>query len=195
MLIGLTGGIACGKSTVANMLVDRGAALIDADLLAREVVEPGQPALEQIRQTFGEDMLLPDGTLDRKRLGSIVFADEGRRRQLEQIIHPQVRRLMLERIQAAGSASLIVVDVPLLYESGMESMFEAVMVVYVPEWMQLERLMQRDQLSEEEAWRRIRAQMPIEEKRQRADIVIDNSGTIEETERQLDEWWQSGGRS
>lgn len=193
MNIGLTGGIACGKSTVAAMLVDKGAVLIDADRLAREVVEPDSPTLAQVVEAFGQAVLQPDGSLDRKRLGQIVFADEGARKKLESLLHPPIRALMRSRMAAyeqEDPARLVVVDVPLLYESGLAETFNEVMVVYVPSSVQLARLMERDGLKEEAAQQRIAAQLPIDRKKELADIVIDNSGTITETARQIDLFWR-----
>lgn len=193
MNIGLTGGIACGKSTVAEMLEKRGAIIIDADVIAREVVEPGKTALKQLVQHFGSEVLLPDGTLNRKKLGSIVFSDENKREELNSILHPAIRAEMFSRMEHYEQAQpdkLVVVDVPLLYESGLSPMFEKVMVVYVPSEVQLERLMNRDGLNRLEAENRIRAQMPIEEKKRLADIVIDNSGSQEKTEAQIEQFWK-----
>lgn len=193
MNIGLTGGIACGKSTVAEMLEKRGAIIIDADVIAREVVGPGKPALKQLVQHFGSEVLLPDGTLNRKKLGSIVFSDENKRKELNSILHPAIRAEMFSRMEHYEHAQpdkLVVVDVPLLYESGLSPMFEKVMVVYVPSEVQLERLMNRDGLNRLEAENRIRAQMPIEEKKRLADIVIDNSGSQEKTEAQIEQFWK-----
>lgn len=196
MNIGLTGGIAAGKSTVSRMLTDRGAALVDLDQIAREVVTPGQAALRLIAERFGPEVLNADGTLNRAKLGEIVFSDEAERKALEAITHPAIRARMLERMEAFRSERperLVVVDVPLLYESGLQSYFEQIMVVYVPRSVQLERLMKRNGLSEEEANRRIGAQMDIEEKKRMADIVIDNSGSLDETERQVDRFWRDQG--
>jgi dephospho-CoA kinase len=198
MNIGLTGGIATGKSTVANLLARRGALLVDLDRIAREVVEPGQPALAAIAGHFGQGVLQPDGTLHRKKLGEIVFADSAQRKALEQIIHPAIRAVMKERMEAYERefpGKLTVVDVPLLYESGLLSYFQKVMVVYVPREEQLLRLMERDKLSPEAAESRLSAQMDIEEKKRRADILIDNSGSREETERQIDRFWRETGLS
>lgn len=192
MHIGLTGGIACGKSTVAEMLVSRGAVLIDADSIAREVVSPGSPLLAEIAAIFGQAVLLDGGTLNRKKLGEIVFADRDARIQLESIMHPSIRACMWERMamhEAEEPERLVVVDVPLLYESGLEHMFDEIMVVYVPCDVQRARLILRDGISPEEAERRLQAQMSIEDKKAKADILIDNSGTREETERQLDDFW------
>ena len=193
MKIGLTGGIACGKSTVAAMLARRGAAVIDIDRIAREVVEPGRPALAAIAEKFGQAVLQPDGTLDRKKLGAIVFADPAKRKELERITHPAIRAEMkdrMRRFEEEDPDRLIVADVPLLFESGLESYFDKIMVVYVPRDEQKRRLMARDSLTEEEAEQRLKAQMDIEEKKRRADIVIDNSGPLDETERQLDRIWR-----
>jgi len=189
--VGLTGGIACGKSTVSRMLEARGAAIVDADRIAREVVLPGQPALRDIRETFGEDVIAADGALDRKRLGAIVFADEAARKKLEGILHPRIRAEMARQMaewNAKEPERLVVVDIPLLYESGLDKLFsfEEIVVVYVPRSVQLERLIARDGLPLEDAERRLDAQMPIERKRELADVVIDNSGTLAETERQVD---------
>jgi dephospho-CoA kinase len=190
-LIGLTGGIGSGKSTVARMLAACGAALVDADLLAREVVEPGTPGLAEIAAEFGPEVLLPDGRLDRAALGAVVFADQARRERLNQITHPRVGTLMQERIaeaQASG-APLVVVDVPLLFEGSRQSLFEGVMLVWVPEAVQLQRLVERDGMGEGEARQRIASQMPIDRKRELATWVIDNSGAVSDTERQVDVWW------
>lgn len=188
MNIGLTGGIACGKSTVSQMLVEKGAALVDADQIAREVVLPGHPVLEQIVERFGQAVLHEDGTLHRKALGKIVFQNEQARKELEAIMHPSIRSCMKERMRALEAENpdrLVVVDVPLLFESKLEAMFDRIMVVYVPQHVQLQRLMQRDRVGEKEALQKIDAQLPIEEKKKRADIVIDNAGTLEETSRQV----------
>lgn len=194
MNIGLTGGIATGKSTVSQMLVKRGAVLIDADAIAREIMEPGSPVLDDVERHFGAEVLQKDGSLDRKRLGAIVFSDPKQRQALEAITHPVIRHEMHERMQqleAADPERLVIADIPLLYESELESLYEEVMVVYVPRDMQLERLMKRDNLSLSEATSRLNAQMDIELKKQKADIIIDNSQGITETERQIDNFWRS----
>lgn len=196
MIIGLTGGIASGKSTVSGLLAQLGALLIDADQIAREVVLPGSPAWLEIKQTFGDDVIAEDGSLDRKKLGSLVFRDRDLRRKLEAITHPRIRSRMKERMYELNEAhpeKLIVVDIPLLYESQLQSWFEEVLLVYVPESVQLARLMQRDQLTEAEAAARLQAQMPIEEKRQLADWIINNSGTREQTKEQVLEFWRRKG--
>lgn len=189
MIIGLTGGIACGKSTVSRMLAERDARIIDADLIAREVVRPGEEAWSLVVERFGRDILLANDELDRAKLGSLVFSDEQARLDLNAIVHPAIRgrmRQLTKEAQEEGIA-LIVLDIPLLYESKLEYMVEKVVVVYCTVNLQLERLMKRNGFDEEEARRRIASQMSIEDKRLRADYVIDNSGTLTETEQQVDE--------
>ena len=190
-LIGLTGGIATGKSTVASLLAEHGATVVDSDELAREVVQRGQPALAEIAERFGPDVIAPDGSLDRAAMGAIVFADPEARRDLERITHPRIAELTQERIAAAAArdAGVVVVDVPLLFESKREDMFEGVLLVYAPEEVQIRRLIARDGLDEAAARQRLAAQLPIEEKRSRATWVIDNSGRLDETRRQVDRWW------
>lgn len=198
MNIGLTGGIATGKSTVSRMLTSRGAALIDADVIARQIMEPGHRVLAAVVDRFGQAVLLPDGTLNRKKLGEIVFSHPEERKALEQLTHPAIRTEMKERmeeLEAENPHRLVVADIPLLYESGLESLYEAIMVVYVPRELQLARLMNRDELSLEEAEARLKAQMDIEQKKERADILIDNSRGLEETERQIEQFWRDKGLS
>lgn len=194
MNIGLTGGIATGKSTVSQMLVARGAALLDADVVARRIMEPGHPVLAAVVERFGKSVLLENGQLNRKRLGEIVFSDYVERKALEDITHPAIRQEMkakMEALEQEDPERLVVADIPLLYESGLEELYERIMVVYVPRSLQLERLVKRDALTEEQAELRLAAQMDIEEKRRRADIVINNSGSCEETESQVDDFWRS----
>ncbi|BFH15435.1 dephospho-CoA kinase [Paenibacillus melissococcoides] len=196
MNIGLTGGIASGKSTVSRLLVERGALLVDADRIAREIVLPGSPALDQIAERFGADMLLPDGSLDRKRLGNVVFSNTAERKALEEITHPAIRQEMMtqmRRLEGEHPQSLVVVDVPLLYESGLTDRFEEIVVVYVPKEIQLERLMRRDGLTEAEASERLLSQWDIEMKRERADYVIDNSKGMEETRQQVEQFLRQKG--
>jgi len=191
-LIGLTGGIATGKSTVAAELTRLGATVIDADGLAREVVAPGQPALPAIVERFGAGVLMADGSLDRAKLGGIVFADEAARRDLERITHPRVRDLMMRRIgdAIAADAELVVSEVPLLFETRSVEMYEGVLLAYVPPDVQLARLMARDGLDESAARQRLAAQMPIDEKRAQATWVIDNAGTIDATRAAVSGWWE-----
>ncbi|MDP4525426.1 dephospho-CoA kinase [Bacillus halotolerans] len=189
LVIGLTGGIASGKSTVANMLIDKGITVIDADIIAKQAVEKGMPAYRQIIDEFGEDILLENGDIDRRKLGALVFTNEQKRLALNSIVHPAVREEMLKRRDEsiANQETFVVLDIPLLFESKLESLVDKIIVVSVTKELQLERLTKRNQLTEEEALSRIRSQIPLEEKVSRADNVIDNSGTLEETKRQLEE--------
>jgi dephospho-CoA kinase len=185
-VLGLTGGIGSGKSLVASIFRELGAEVIDADQLAREVVEPGQAALDEIVAAFGTDVLQPDGRLDRGRLAEIIFADPGARDRLNAITHPPIRKRMEEEVAArADESGLLILDIPLLFEAGRESTVEKVVVVWVDRETQLKRLTQRDRLSGADAARRVDAQLSLEEKRARADIVIDNRGSEEETRRQV----------
>jgi len=190
-VIGLTGGIATGKSTVARFFAEKGAMVIDADQLSREAVSPGSRALTGIVALFGPEMLLPDGSLDRKRLGRLVFAEAGKRRLLEEIIHPEIRRLAEERIALAAKSGQRVVFymAPLLIESGASDRVDEIWVVTVSPEVQLTRLIERDGLSRAEAERIISSQMPLAEKESHGRLVINNSGTPEETRRLLAEVW------
>ena len=187
-VVGLTGGIASGKSTVSGLFHDAGAVVIDADAVARQVVAPGMPAWHAIKSVFGEKVVRPDGTLNRPLLGDLVFKDKHLRRQLEGIIHPQVRDVMdreVSSIIASFPEKLIIKDIPLLFEAGMVDGLAEIIVVYVPAEIQLKRLMERDGIGMDAAQRRIEAQMPIEEKRRLATLVIDNSGDITQTKLQV----------
>ena len=190
-LIGLTGGIATGKTRVAGMLAALGATVIDADSLAREVVEPGRPALAEIGERFGAVVIAADGSLDRVRLGGIVFADPRARHDLERITHPRINELMQERVAEAATRGdrVVVLDIPLLLESGRGDQFEGVLLVYATEATQVRRLMQRDGIDEPAARQRLNAQLPIEEKRRRATWIIDNDDGIEATRAQVERWW------
>ena len=191
-VIGLTGGIATGKSSVARFLQERGAVVIDADQLAREAVEPGSRGLAGVLAAFGDDLWTPEGGLDRKRLGTLIFGDSAKRRRLEEILHPEIGRLAEERIAAAAEAGQRVVFymAPLLIEAGVTGRVDEIWVVTVRPEVQLERLMARDRISREEAQRMVAAQMPLAEKERYGRIVIDNSGTPAETRRQLAEAWE-----
>lgn len=189
MIIGLTGGIGSGKSTVSHLFVARGAKLVDADAIAREVVELGSPILAEVVAAFGEEILHPDGRLNREQLGNLVFQNPALKKQLENILHPPIRQLIRTRMnefELADPEGLVVVDIPLLFESKLESMFEHVVVVYVPEEVQITRLIAREGWSEDVAKRRIATQMPIEDKRLRADTVIENQFSLEQTANQVD---------
>lgn len=185
--IGLTGGIASGKSTVTQLLREAGLPVIDSDLLAREAVAPGSALLPRLAESFGASMLKADGTLDREALGRTVFSDPEARARLNALIHPEVQRLSALQVRALQEEGhrLIVLDVPLLYEVRDPADFDAVVVVYVDRETQLRRLMQRNGLSEADARARIQSQGSLEEKRDRADFVIDNRGTPEETRAQV----------
>lgn len=189
MILGLTGGIATGKSTVSAMLRERDIPVIDADLIAHEVVEPGKPAYEAIVKHFGKEILLPDERINRKDLGEIVFSDEVERQKLNAIVHPEVRRLMREQAEQVerDGAEIVFMDIPLLFESKLQHMVDKIVVVYAPASMQLTRILERDELDEEQAMKRLRAQMPIDQKKTEADFLIDNTGTREETERQVEQ--------
>ncbi|MCM3127277.1 dephospho-CoA kinase [Paenibacillus provencensis] len=198
MNIGLTGGIATGKSSVSRYLVSLGAILIDADQIAREVMLPGHPVLAAVIERFGQAVLNEDGTLHRKKLGEIVFGNSAELKALNDITHPAIRQEMRERMRMFEQEQpdkLVVSDIPLLYESRLSEQFEQVMVVYVPAEVQLKRLMERDGISKEDALSRLNAQMDIEEKKRRADIVIDNSGSMEETKAQILKFWHDKGLS
>ncbi len=186
IVIGLTGGIASGKSTVSNMIRKQGLRVVDADIIAREVVEIGQPAYKKIIETFDE-ILDEDKSINRQKLGSIIFADEKKRQQLNSIVHPAVREEMLKQIESEKqkNALAVVLDIPLLFESKLTHIVDKTILVYVDEHIQLERLMERNGYTEHEARMRIESQMPLKEKLKLADYVINNNGSLEETERQL----------
>ena len=186
-LVGLTGGIASGKSTVAEILKRQGAAIINADVLAREVVEPGHQAWTEIVNTFGTAVLQPDRTLDRQKLRAIIFDDPDARKKLESIIHPQVRALAEQRIRehAAAGYAVIVYEVPLLFEGNLQEWLRPVILVACDVDTQRKRLQSRDNLSAVQAQKHIEAQMSLEEKRRLADYVIENNGSLEDLERQV----------
>ncbi|PEV06409.1 dephospho-CoA kinase [Bacillus thuringiensis] len=187
VVIGLTGGIASGKSTVSEMFRELSIPVIDADVIAREVVEQGKPAYNKIVEVFGAEVLQQDGELDRPRLGSIVFYNEEKRLQLNKIVHPAVREEMnrQKEMYIKEGAQAVVLDIPLLFESKLTSLVDRILVVAVKPHTQLERLMKRNNFSEEEATARIQSQMPLEEKVKNADEVINNDGTIMGTKTQL----------
>jgi len=188
LLVGLTGGIATGKSTVATMFRGLGAVIIDADVLAREVVEPGQPALAEIVEEFGPAMLQADGRLDRKALGAIVFASADRRRRLEALTHPRIRQRFdgtLVDLTRAGFRGVVMFDAAVMIESGNYKNMDRLVVVVTDETTQIGRLFGRDGCTREEALARIRSQMPLAEKARLADHVIDNSGDRAATEDQV----------
>jgi dephospho-CoA kinase len=200
-VVGLTGGIGTGKSTVARWLTALGAVVIDADAIVHELQAPGTPLLAKIAEAFGPGILRPDGSLDREQLGKLVFADPAARKRLNDLVHPAVGVEMLRRLEAAkaSGAALVVLDIPLLLEgraarasepgrrATASDLVSEVIVVYAREEQQIERQLARDGATREHAVERVRAQLSIEEKRKLADYVIDNSGTLEATERQVRE--------
>ena len=193
-VIGLTGGIATGKSTVSAILKKAGAVIIDADRIAREAVKKGLPAYREIVEHFGESVLLPDGEINRSLLGDIIFNSPRKKQLLNKIVHPYVSKethRQLQQIERTQPNTIVVLDIPLLIETAMDKDLSEVIVVYAPEHIQIKRLMKRDRLTQVDARARIRSQMPIEEKKRRATIVIDNSGTREETRRQTLEIYKS----
>lgn len=186
--IGLTGGIGSGKSTVSELLAARGAVVVDADRIAREVVEPGTPGLGAVVEAFGDRVLTPAGALDRPAVAAIVFADADARRRLDGIIHPLVRQRAAELARAAPEDAVVVHDVPLLVETGQAASYDVVLVVEAALETRLARLVERG-LPETDARARIAAQATDEERRAVADVVLDNSGTREELAAQVDRFW------
>ncbi|MCL5981134.1 MAG: dephospho-CoA kinase [Firmicutes bacterium] len=187
LILGLTGGMATGKSTVAKMFVELGAIHIDADSLSREIVAPGEPAWWAIVDRFGSVVLREDGQLDRKALAALVFSDPQKLAALNKITHPPIITLIRQRLAEAqaGGAGLVVLEAPLLYEAGLDSEVDRVVVVAAAEATQLERLVPRDRLLESEARQRMAAQMPLSEKIRRAHYCLDNNGSLEDTRRQV----------
>ena len=187
--VALTGGIASGKTTVANLLAEHGALLIDSDQLAREVVEPGTPGLAQVVTRFGEQVLTQTGRLDRQALGEIVFADAAARADLNAIVHPLVRRRRAELIAQAAADPIVVSVIPLLVETGLVDQFDAVVVVDVPSQTQVARLVRRNDISPEQAQARLDAQASRAERLAAADWVVTNSGSRAELEAQVERLW------
>ncbi|MEW4219297.1 dephospho-CoA kinase [Rossellomorea marisflavi] len=188
-IIGLTGGIASGKSTVSAFLQYKGYTIIDADLAARMVVEVGQPAYLAIVEAFGKGILQENGQIDRAGLGAIIFNDQSKRNLLNGIVHPAVRSMMLSHKDEAieNGKQTVIMDIPLLFESDLTWMVDRTIVVTVEEDVQLSRLMKRNELTEEEAASRISSQLPLREKAEKADAVIDNNGSVEDTLKQVEE--------
>jgi dephospho-CoA kinase len=185
-VLGLTGGIGSGKSTVLQMFVALGAEGVDADQLAREVVQPGQPALREIVSTFGTEYAHPDGSLDRPKLADLIFSDPTARTWLNAITHPRIQSRMAEEIEARQQRNgVLVLDIPLLYENRRVSIVEAVVVVWVDRATQMKRLVERDGLTEKEARERIAAQLSLDVKRERADYVVNNTLTLDATREQV----------
>lgn len=187
LVIGLTGGIASGKSTISAMFTDLGITVIDADIEARLAVEPGEKAYNDIVSHFGTEILEENGMINRPKLGEIIFNNTEKRLLLNSIVHPAVRERMAQKRAKAEEANenAVVLDIPLLFESKLTGLVEKIIVVYVDEQTQLERLMKRNAFSEEEASSRIKSQMPLKDKVSLTDAVIDNSGSIEQSRQQL----------
>lgn len=187
LIIGLTGSIGTGKSTIANKFKQLNIPVVDADIIAREVVEPGKDAYNKIIAAFGEQVLQQDKTLDRAKLGEIVFGDEEKRNTLNGIIHPAIRQEMIRQRDeyVAKNIPCVVLDIPLLYESKLTDFVEKIIVVTVERGVQLERILSRDEITKKEALQRINSQIPVSEKEKLADAVIDNNGTITQSEEQL----------
>jgi len=193
-LLGVTGGIASGKTTVAGMLKDLGAHTIDFDMLARHVVEPGQPALKEITAIFGKEVLLKDGHLDRKKLAGIVFRDEEKRKKLESMTHPYIFEEFMRRVGEIAQKdphAIIQAVIPLLFEVKLQHLVDKILVVYVPKERQIERLVMRDGITKEDAADRLKAQLPISEKVIYSDFMINNDCPVEETKKQVGDLWQA----
>ncbi|KQC11456.1 MAG: hypothetical protein APR62_09910 [Smithella sp. SDB] len=191
--VGLTGGIACGKSTVAKMFAVLGAHLIDFDRLAHYVQEPGKPAYKEVVKHFGNTILQPDKKIDRIKLGNIVFSNKKKILELNNIVHPFVYQEWyhhMGKIKAKEEHAIILSDVPLLFEGGMQHLFDLTVLVLIAPEEQLRRLRIRNELSQKEAEKRLKSQMPIKEKIKLADVVIDNEGSIDETEKKVKQIWQ-----
>lgn len=186
--IGLTGGLATGKSTVLELFRDAGAVAIDSDLIAREIVRPHQDAWAELYREFGPDYFLPDMNVDRRRLRNLIFSDPAAREELNKIMHPRVKRLILEeldRLAENKTCAPVIVDVPLLFEVGWKKLFDKTVLVYARAEIQIERLTKREGINHSEAKDWLASQMPIDEKLKLADFVVDNSGTLEKTRGQI----------
>lgn len=193
LIVGLTGGIASGKSLVAKVFQDLGAHVIDADKIVHDLLEPGQQAWEEVVKYFGPEIVFPDKTIDRRKLGEIVFNDAEKRAWLNQCLHPKVFAVYTARVKhlcVRALHAIIVLDAALLIETGYHKKMDRIVVVYADQEQQMKRLTSRDRLSREQALVRIRSQMPLSEKRKQADYVIENTGTREETEQQAREIFQ-----
>lgn len=188
-VLGLTGGIATGKSTADRIFEKYGFPVVDGDLVAREIVEIGKPALKKIVDTFGLELLLPNGGLNRQKLGQLIFHDETKRQQLNALLDPYLRQEILSQIKKAQADSpLVVADIPLLFEAGYQQYMNQIAVVYLPKKEQIKRLMARENLTEQAAAEKIASQLPIDEKCQQADVVFDNQGSILALEQQIVTW-------
>ena len=189
-IVGLTGGISSGKSTVSSYFRQLKIPVIDADEVARKVVEPNSQGVKEIRKAFGNDVFEEDGSLNRQKLGELVFSDVENRQKLDELLQPLIKIMILDEIEAyrQKGEKMIVLDLPLLFEKQYEKLCEEIIVVYVPKELQLERLMRRNQYTKQEALSRIDSQLSIEEKRKRATVLLDNQGTIQKLYQQAEQW-------
>ena len=189
-IVGLTGGISSGKSTVSSYLKQLKIPVIDADEVARKVVEPNSQGAREIRKTFGSDVFEEDGSLNRQRLGALIFSNAENRQKLDDLLQPLIKITILNEIEEyrQKGENMIVLDLPLLFEKHYEKLCEEIIVVYIPKELQLERLMRRNQYTKQEALSRIDSQLSIEEKRKRATVLLDNQGTIQQLYHQVEQW-------
>ena len=189
-IVGLTGGISSGKSTVSSYLKQLKIPVIDADEVARKVVEPNSQGAREIRKTFGSDVFEEDGSLNRQKLGALIFSNAENRQKLDDLLQPLIKIMILDEIEEyrQKGETMIVLDLPLLFEKQYEELCEEIIVVYIPRELQLERLMRRNQYTKQEALSRIDSQLSIEEKRKRATVLLDNQGTIQQLYQQVEQW-------
>ena len=189
-IVGLTGGISSGKSTVSSYLKQLKIPVIDADEVARKVVEPNSQGAREIRKTFGSDVFEEDGSLNRQKLGALIFSNAENRQKLDDLLQPLIKIMILDEIEEyrQKGETMIVLDLPLLFEKQYEELCEEIIVVYIPRELQLERLMKRNQYTKQEALSRIDSQLSIEEKRKRATVLLDNQGTIQQLYQQVEQW-------
>ena len=189
-IVGLTGGISSGKSTVSSYLKQLKIPVIDADEVARKVVEPNSQGAIEIRKAFGSDVFEEDGSLNRQKLGALIFSNTENRQKLDELLQPLIKIMILDEIEEyrQKGENMIVLDLPLLFEKQYEELCEEIIVVYVPRELQLERLMKRNQYTKQEALSRIDSQLSIEEKRKRATVLFDNQGTIQQLYHQVEQW-------
>ena len=196
LIVGLTGGIVGGKSTVASMFKDLGVKIVDADKLGHSVILPHRPAWKKIIRLFGKDFLRKDLTIDREKLGKIVFANQTLLKKLNEITHPEIIKLIKKEINLAKNKThsqekILIIDAALIYEAKIDRLMDKIVVVYIDEDEQIKRLIKRNNLSKDEALQRIKSQMPMKEKAEMADYVIDNSSSLDETKKQVEKIWQS----
>ena len=189
-IVGLTGGISSGKSTVSSYLKQLKIPVIDADEVARKVVEPNSQGAIEIRKAFGSDVFEEDGSLNRQKLGALIFSNAENRQKLDELLQPLIKIMILDEIEEyrQKGETMIVLDLPLLFEKHYEKLCEEIIVVYVPRELQLERLMKRNQYTKQEALSRIDSQLSIEEKRKRATVLLDNQGTVQQLYQQVEQW-------